>query len=134
WAVRCCSRTLRRLPRPDPAIEGGVGGTCAANWAADPLSGVINARIQTWFPFTIEVCINGREWLARMMDVAGLGYVQRENCFPWLEDPQRAQRLMDQQMARLAQRHRTRPEPAPWGGVPGVSGRVLLVHLPACMG
>jgi len=71
WAVRCCSRTLRRLPRPDPAIEGGVGGTCTANWAADPLSGVINARIQTWFPFSIEVCINGREWLARMMDGAG---------------------------------------------------------------
>jgi hypothetical protein len=27
------------------------------------------ARIQTWFPFNIQVGLNGREWLARQMDV-----------------------------------------------------------------
>ena len=63
-----------------------------------PTFGFMHARIQTWFPFSIQVCINGREWLARMMDAAGLRYVRRENCFPWLEDPEHAQRLMDQQV------------------------------------
>ena len=55
-------------------------------------------RIQTWFPFSIQICLNGREWLARTMDAAGIGYVQRDNCFTWLEDPKRAQRLMDRQL------------------------------------
>jgi hypothetical protein len=63
-----------------------------------PLFGFMHARIQTWFPFAIQVCINGREWLARMMDQAGLAYVQRDNCFVWLQDPAAAQRLMDQQL------------------------------------
>lgn len=39
-----------------------------------PQFGFMHARIQTWFPFCIYVCINGREWLARQMDQAGLAY------------------------------------------------------------
>ncbi len=38
--------------------------------------GLMHARLQTWFPFTIEVCFNGRSWLARQMDKRGLGYQQ----------------------------------------------------------
>jgi hypothetical protein len=63
-----------------------------------PRFGFMHARIQTWFPFSIQVCLNGREWLARSMDAAGLGYIQRDNCFTRLEHPERAQRLMDQQV------------------------------------
>lgn len=63
-----------------------------------PVFGFMHARIQTWFPFSIQVCVNGREWLARSMDRVGLGYVQRDNCFVWLEDAARAQALMDQQV------------------------------------
>jgi hypothetical protein len=63
-----------------------------------PVFGFMHARIQTWFPFSIQICLNGREWLARSMDKAGIGYVQRENCFTWIEDPERAQRLMDKQV------------------------------------
>jgi hypothetical protein len=58
----------------------------------------MHARIQTWAPFRIRICLNGREWLARGMDKAGLGYVRRENCFTWLEDPDKAQRLMNRQV------------------------------------
>jgi len=25
----------------------------------------MHARVQTWFPFTIQICLNGREWLAQ---------------------------------------------------------------------
>jgi hypothetical protein len=63
-----------------------------------PEWGWMHARIQTWFPFYIQVCINGREWLARRMDCAGIGYVRQDNCFPWVEDPQRVQRLLDEQL------------------------------------
>src|SRR5215470_4253015 len=68
------------------------------HYYVDPAFGFMNARIQTWFPFSIQVCLNGREWLARRMDGAGLGYVQRDNCFTWLEDAGRAQRLMAAQL------------------------------------
>jgi hypothetical protein len=63
-----------------------------------PQWGFMHARVQTWFPFNVSVCINGREWLARQMDQAGLGYTRRGNCFIELEDVGRAQLLMDEQL------------------------------------
>jgi len=39
----------------------------------------MHARIQTWFPFHVQVGINGREWLTRQMQRAGLGYRQGGN-------------------------------------------------------
>lgn len=63
-----------------------------------PQFGFMSARIQTWLPFRIQICLNGREWLARSMDTAGTRYLQRDNGFTWLEEPERAQRLMDAQL------------------------------------
>jgi len=63
-----------------------------------PTFGFMNARIQTWFPFNVQVCLNGREWLARSMDKAGLAYERRDNCFAWLQDVEKAQALMDRQL------------------------------------
>jgi hypothetical protein len=63
-----------------------------------PVFGFMHARIQTWFPFHVHVCLNGREWLARQMDQARLGYVRRDNTFTWLEDVAQAQALFDQQL------------------------------------
>lgn len=65
----------------------------------DPLFGFMHARIQTWFPFNIQICINGREWLARQMDAARLTYERRENCFTHISDFSKAQRLMNQQLS-----------------------------------
>ena len=59
----------------------------------------MHIRVQTWFPFSLDVCLNGRQWLARQMDQAGIGYQQRDNCFIWIEDYARAQKLMDQQLS-----------------------------------
>jgi hypothetical protein len=64
----------------------------------DPVFGFMNARIQTWFPFNVQICINGREWLARQMDAAGLTYERRDNCFARIDDFEKAQQLMDQQL------------------------------------
>ena len=63
-----------------------------------PVFGFMHARIQTWFPFRIYVCLNGREWLARQMDQVKLRYVRRDNTFTWLEDLEGAQALFDQQL------------------------------------
>src|SRR5207244_3297993 len=68
------------------------------HYVIDDAFGFMSARIQTWFPFTCYVYLNGREWLARQMDQAGLRYKRRDNCFLWLEDFARAQSLMDEQL------------------------------------
>jgi hypothetical protein len=68
------------------------------HYQIDPEMGWMHARIQTWFPFYIHICINGREWLARSMDRQGLRYFRQDNCFPWIEDSPRAQQLFDQQL------------------------------------
>jgi hypothetical protein len=63
-----------------------------------PVLGWMHARLQTWFPFNIQIALNGREWLARQMDRAGLQYVQQENCFPCIADYVQAQKLMQEQL------------------------------------
>jgi hypothetical protein len=68
------------------------------HYRIDPEWGWMNARIQTWFPFNIQVCINGREWLARQMDRKGLHYQRQGNCFVWLQDYKKAQHLLDAQL------------------------------------
>lgn len=59
--------------------------------------GWLSVRLQTWFPFLMQVCINGREWLARQMDAAGLAYRRADNCFTWVADVAGAQALLDAQ-------------------------------------
>ena len=68
------------------------------HYSVHPQLGFLHARVQTWLPFTVSVCVNGREWLARRMDAAGIGYRRRENCFVDLADVGRAQALMDGQL------------------------------------
>lgn len=63
-----------------------------------PELGWMYARIQTWFPFNIQIGLNGREWLARQMDRAGLKYRQQGNCFVWMEDYAQAQKLLEAQL------------------------------------
>jgi len=63
-----------------------------------PQWGLMHVRLQTWFPFTLQVCLNGREWLARTLDRKGLGYRKRENCFLEIAQPARAQRAAEAQV------------------------------------
>jgi hypothetical protein len=56
--------------------------------------GLMHVRIQSWLPFTIQVCINGREYLRRRLDAAGIGYQKQENCFTAIDDLAAAQRML----------------------------------------
>src|SRR5690606_39183356 len=60
--------------------------------------GLMHLRLQSWFPFQVMVCVNGRLWLARQLDRAGIDYVQRDNCFVAIADVARAQRLAQAQL------------------------------------
>ena len=63
-----------------------------------PVFGFMHVRLQTWYPFQLQLCLNGREWLARQLDAAGIGYQRERNCFTSLADLPAAQRLMDRQL------------------------------------
>jgi len=56
--------------------------------------GLMHVRIQSWLPFTIQVCINGREYLRRRLDAARIGYLKQENCFTRIDDLAAAQRML----------------------------------------
>jgi hypothetical protein len=60
--------------------------------------GLVYGRVQTWFPFTLQVGLNGRDWLTRQLDAAGLDYRRQDNCVTWVQDPARAQALLDEQL------------------------------------
>lgn len=63
-----------------------------------PQYGLMHVRLQTWFPFTIQVCMNGREWLIKQLQQAGIGYQRRDNCVCRVEDVDAAQGLLDAQL------------------------------------
>jgi hypothetical protein len=66
--------------------------------------GFMHIRIQSWLPMTIQVYINGREYLARELDKAGIGYERRDNCFARIDNLPEAQRLLDRLTTRKWER------------------------------
>lgn len=64
----------------------------------DPKFGLMYTRLQSWFPFTMHVGINGREWLAQQMRRANIAYTKLENCFTAVGDFKKAQRLLNVQV------------------------------------
>lgn len=74
-------------------------------YSDDPMFGRVQVRLQSWFPFNVHIVINGREWLSRQMDSAGIGYLRKDNCFAHVDDYQRAQRLLDRQVGINWPRH-----------------------------
>jgi hypothetical protein len=63
-----------------------------------PMFGPMHLRLQTWLPLKIKICLNGRDWLARQLDAAGIGYLKKDNAFVAIDDFARAQALLDDQL------------------------------------
>jgi hypothetical protein len=60
--------------------------------------GLRYTRLQSWFPFTMHMGLNGRDWLAQQMTKAGIAFVKKDNCFAWIKDFEAAQQLMNKQL------------------------------------
>lgn len=100
-AVECCWSYEVGRNRDQKKLElRGKPSRCLHyyHYFMDAEVGLTYVRLQTWFPFTVHVGMNGREWLARQMDQTGLRYRRRDNCFAWIEDWARGQQLMDEQL------------------------------------
>jgi len=61
----------------------------------DPELGLISIRLTTWFPFTVQVYVNGHSWLAQQMLQHRLSFHLQDNAFTALDDPDAAQELAD---------------------------------------
>jgi len=100
-AVLCCKehcRTVKLLhgnqrprlafrPRPQRVLYF---------YFLDAEFGLMYVRVQTMFPFTAQIYVNGHEWLARQMQKRRLGFVQADNAFVDIDDFDQAQELADQ--------------------------------------
>lgn len=96
----CQSYTIRR-DRAGKRLRLVMGErTClyVYFYVLDADFGLMHVRLQTWLPLTVQVCVNGREWLARQLTRAGIAYTQVGNCFTEVGDVPRAQALADDLM------------------------------------
>jgi hypothetical protein len=97
-----------------------------------PEYGQMHVRLQTWFPFTVQVCLNGREWLARALDKEGIAYRKSDNCFRNIENVRRAQKLAQAQVIKPQYSH-SWLNLAQWlchAGQPALSGDLWKVSNP----
>jgi hypothetical protein len=91
----CISYDVRKWSSPELKV-GTRKCLHHYHYQVHPVFGFMHVRVQSWMPMTVHVYLNGREWLARRMDEANLGYQRAGNCFTALSDPPRAQLLFDQ--------------------------------------
>jgi hypothetical protein len=98
--VLCCQETCRTVKllhgqgRPRLAFTWKPQRVLYFYWL-DPDFGLRHVRVQSWFPFTTQAYVNGHDWLARQLHQAGVGFVQHDNAFTQLDDPERAQALAE---------------------------------------
>ena len=66
---------------------------CYYFYYQDAELGRVGIRLQTWFPLTIQIYLNGHDWLERAMVRGRLDFEKEDNCFVRLGDAKRAQAL-----------------------------------------
>lgn len=59
--------------------------------------GLCYVRIQSWFPFSVRVGLNGRQWLYRQLERRGIDFKSVGNLLTSVADPHRAQALLKEQ-------------------------------------
>jgi hypothetical protein len=63
-----------------------------------PELGLCYVRIQTYFPFTVRVGLNGRQWLYQQLRKRGVEFTHQRNLLMAVKDPALAQQLLDAQV------------------------------------
>jgi len=71
----------------------------------DNVYGFMFVKIQTWFPFNIQVYINGRELMKSVLDRNGISYQCYDNSFTDISDVEKAQELADRFDSQKLCRH-----------------------------
>lgn len=61
----------------------------------DPEFGWMHVRVQTWAPYTIQIYINGREWMCRQLTKQGVDFKRSDNKIVWCADFEAAAKLSE---------------------------------------
>jgi len=61
----------------------------------DPVFGWMHIRIQTWAPYSMQIYINGREWLSRELTKRGVDYERSDNKILWVSDHKKTEKLCE---------------------------------------
>ena len=61
----------------------------------DKKLGFMYVRLQTWFPFEIQIYINGREMMKNIFEKNGITFSMYDNSFSFISDIEKAQSLAD---------------------------------------
>lgn len=91
------SKTLRLVPAKRKCLHYYF-------YYIDREFGLIHVRLETWLPFSIQVYVNGREYLARRLERARIGFEKHDNCFTRVNDLKRAQEMLDDLVTRKWER------------------------------
>jgi hypothetical protein len=59
----------------------------------DPVLGLVNLRVQTYAPFSIQFIVNGHDILSLMLNRERIRHTRHDNCLTFISDHQRAQEL-----------------------------------------
>ncbi len=71
----------------------------------DRVYGFMFVKLQTWFPFTITVYINGRELMKKAFDENHIAYSMYDNSFSFISDTGKAQELADRFDSKKLSKH-----------------------------
>lgn len=101
WSCVEAASSYRLVPAEGAPVLRSVNTRCKHLYVyLDHSSyGFMSIRIQTWFPYRIQIAMNGREWLARQLEKAGIGYERQGNKILQVERFDAMQPLLDQQLA-----------------------------------
>ena len=59
----------------------------------DKVFGFMHVKVQTWFPFDVQIYINGREYMSKEFDKADIQYKMYDNSFTYISDIEKAQEI-----------------------------------------
>jgi hypothetical protein len=57
--------------------------------------GLIHVKIETWLPLTMQVYVNGHDFVAKKLEGLGVAFRQHDNTFRWIAEPEAAQACAD---------------------------------------
>ena len=96
-------QTLQPVKKSDGKLElSTVNRKCKYYYFyfIDKNFGFMHVKLQTWFPFLIQVYVNGREMMKHVFDENGITYRMYDNSFFEISDIPKAQELADRFDAR----------------------------------
>ena len=92
----CRTLEIRRTPQGPRFKNVERRGRALYYYFLDREFGRIYVRIHSWWPFPVQVYLNGRSYLARQLEREDIAFVQDGNCLTDIADWPRAQALLSQ--------------------------------------